>query len=869
MTTCLRVFESVDSNDRPFAEKPNRSRSRKALRLAVSAIALSLSCLAGPSYAAEGDQAASENLLPEVIVTSQFRQQNVQSTPIAITAVNAAMLDARGQTDIAQVARQAPNVTLSPQGQQNGTGLIAFIRGVGQTDFNYALDPGVGIYVDDVYYPTLTGSLLDLLDLDRVEILRGPQGTLAGKNSIGGAIKLFSAKPTGDGGGSGQITVGSYKRIDVRAVADFAITDGLYARIAGVSKNHNGYVTRLDYGCSHPGSGVPTNNVGRENCTLGTEGGQAFTAGRMMVRWEASPDFEINIIGDLTQDHSEVGAGVLTYANGPSATADGRPFLASTLDPTGNTPVPYDSRFVPYGPNCGDPNGCNNPYLSYSTFLDAMAPSQQLPYKPASVPPIQHLTDYGLSGTIDWNLSDAFQLKSITAWRHYDSSWAQDVDGSPIPSQQLLQTLHHHQWSEEVRLNGSLFDNKLEFTTGGFWFEQGGTLHARVDLNYAGIDFIHGPDTTPSSSKAAFLHAEFHVTDKLNITGGIRYTKDKKTYTYFRSNPDGTVPFREADNLYIPGVPACEFFLGAPTAGPTGNGNTPNCLLTGLYNISDTFKGTRTDWRVAADYQWTDTLMTYAQVGTGYKGGGVDPRPFFGPSAGECSALPAGSTAPCNQLGPFNPETLRSYEVGFKTDILDGHVRLNGALFYNQYNNIILTLSECPGPPCAKPVNAGKAHVKGAELEAEIHPTEAFLIDASVSYLDFHYTSTLPSSNVTLDMITPYTPEWKWAIGAQYDVSLGSSGMLTGRIDGSYQSHIFTAAINAPTNQIDGYFLANAKVTWVPDDQKWAISFEVHNLTDKIYYTSIFDSHNAPSGGTISKGIGMPRTWAMTVKRSF
>ena len=111
------------------------------------------------------------------------------------------MLEQRGQTDISQVAAQAPNVTLKPQPQSGGIGLIAFIRGVGQVDFNYALDPGVGVYIDDVYIPTLSSSLLDLMDLDRIEILRGPQGTLAGKNSIGGAIKLFSAKPDGDGTG--------------------------------------------------------------------------------------------------------------------------------------------------------------------------------------------------------------------------------------------------------------------------------------------------------------------------------------------------------------------------------------------------------------------------------------------------------------------------------------------------------------------------------------------------------------------------------------------------------------------------------------------------------------------------------------------
>ncbi len=152
-------------------------------------------------------------------------KRHLQDTPIAITAVNAEMLEARGQTNIAQVAAQAPNVSLRPQPQNGGSGLIAFIRGVGQVDFNYALDPGVGVYIDDVYIPTLSSSLLELMDLDRVEILRGPQGTLAGKNAIGGAIKLFSAKPQGDGSGSLRVGYGSYNELVVRGMADFALTD--------------------------------------------------------------------------------------------------------------------------------------------------------------------------------------------------------------------------------------------------------------------------------------------------------------------------------------------------------------------------------------------------------------------------------------------------------------------------------------------------------------------------------------------------------------------------------------------------------------------------------------------------------------------
>jgi iron complex outermembrane receptor protein len=190
-----------------------QGKNSSAWRVAVSvsaAIAASATAVA-----AENDTA-----LEEIVVTAQFREQNLQDTPIAITAVSGAMLEERGQTNIAQIAAQAPNVSLRPQPQNGGSGLIAFIRGVGQTDFNYAVDPGVGVYIDDVYIPTLSSSLLELMDLERVEILRGPQGTLAGKNSIGGAIKLFSTKPKGDDSGSLRASYGSYNAITLRGHED-------------------------------------------------------------------------------------------------------------------------------------------------------------------------------------------------------------------------------------------------------------------------------------------------------------------------------------------------------------------------------------------------------------------------------------------------------------------------------------------------------------------------------------------------------------------------------------------------------------------------------------------------------------------------
>ncbi|MXO65528.1 TonB-dependent receptor [Altericroceibacterium endophyticum] len=862
-------------------------------RVSVSLIAMS-AFLAMPAQAQEADETAAQTEttqypgVAEIVVTAQFREQNLQDTPLAITAINSELLDARSQTSVAQVAQQAPNVTLAPQGQQNGSGLIAFIRGVGQTDFNFALEPGVGIYVDDVYIPTLTGALLDLMDLDRIEVLRGPQGTLAGRNSLGGAIKLFSTKPQGDGRGSVQLTYGSYERLEARGFADFAVNDKLFARIAAVSKNRNGHVKRLDYALSHPGSDVPSFAVS-DDPLLGTLGGISYAAGRVSLRWVPSDTMEVNISGDYLRDRSEAGASVLLYANNASVTPDGLPWLAKA----DGSPVRYNCQFVPAGRNsCDTLQGYDGRYVSYATFIDAKEATSQAPYKPVVFDPIQHLTNYGVSATIDIELSDTLALKSINAWREYQSEWAHDVDNSPIANQQLYQRLDNEQYSTELRLLGSAFNDALEYTLGGFYFKRDGTLTGRIDLNYAGLDFLHGPDPTPAKNYAVFGNAIVHVTDDFNVTAGLRQSWDEKRYTFFRRNPDLTVP------------ESCAFFGGAPVAGPTAIGNDPNCLLVGLNDVSpEPFKDNRLDWRIAADYRFSPAFMTYAQVSTGYRAGGFNPRPYYGPSAGECSDLPAGVIAPCNQIKKFDPEELTAYEVGFKADLFDRRVRLNGAAFYNDYRNIILTLSACPGSPCLQPNNVGTAEVKGFELETLINPVDGLTLDGTVSYLDFQYTEIGAGTAVSLDMVTPYTPEWKASFGIQYDFENVLGGILSARVDGSYQSHIYTEAINydavvvdtsplgtppatdpfvggvtanagggaldtqVASNRIDGYFIGNARLTWKSEADDWSISLEVQNLFDKYYFTSYYEQFASP--GSISGDPALPRTWAVTVKRDF
>ena len=211
----------------------------------------------------------------------------MQDTPIAITAVNAGHAR-RAQPDQSRADHGADAERFAAsRGLSFGSALVAFIRGIGQTDFNPSVEPGVGIYVDDVYYSTITGNILDLLDLDRVEVLRGPQGTLAGRNAIGGAIKLFTRKPDGSDDMNVSLTKGTFNRTELKGSAGLTLVeDKLFMRVAGIAKSIDGYVSRLDYACQNrlPRPGTPgglPNYTQTFGCELGTEGGQSYTTGRL------------------------------------------------------------------------------------------------------------------------------------------------------------------------------------------------------------------------------------------------------------------------------------------------------------------------------------------------------------------------------------------------------------------------------------------------------------------------------------------------------------------------------------------------------------------------------------------------------------
>lgn len=767
---------------------------------------------ATPAPAAE--EAVSDQ---DIIVTAQFRSQRLQDTPIAITAQTGEMLAQRGITTTTQLVSVAPNVNLTQNPSIFGVSASVFIRGIGQYDNNFAYEPGVGIYLDDVYYGVITGADFALADIDRVEILRGPQGTLSGKNSEGGSIKLYTIKPRGDGSGYIEATYGRFNRIEVRGALDVPIVqDQLALRVSGFSNNRDGYMKRLDFACVHPELAGNIPRMGSSgNCELGTEGGVKNWGARGALRYTPNADIEINIAADRTVDTSDPAAMSLFYAFAPF----GAPTYGGTADGT-----PWDTRFLP-----------NKRYTNYSTYRNTATG-----FDAGST---TFTRSWGVSGDVEWKLGHNISLRSITAYRALKTRAGYDQDGSPIGLATTLIYNTYHQFTQELRLSGD--STLLDWTVGGFYYDAKGLIKNRID---SGATQFITDDPVITTSKSVFGHLVLHPIENLNIIGGIRYTDDRKTYDFNRFGPDGG-----------PALPA-----QAPL----------NDLPLQVYS------GDRVDYRIGVDYRFSPQVMAYAQYSTGYKGGGVNAKPFTP-----------------GQAVTFNPESLDAWEIGLKTDLADRRVQLNLAGFYSKYKDIVLVNAagycvngETPeNSSCvlsALPFNAGSADLKGIELEADIRPVDGLSINASLSYLDFQYKKLAPAAiatGITYDYYPPLTPEWKAAGGIAYKFDMGHLGSLTPRIDIDYQSKTFSDPANEgfypaglPTDDahfaglnpflIPGRTLVNARLTFDSADGLWQAAFAVRNLTNKYYWTNTFAFYYSGTGQQV---VAPPREWSISIRRRF
>jgi iron complex outermembrane receptor protein len=647
----------------------------------------------------------------------------------------------------------------------------------------------------------------------------------------------------------------------LRASTNIPLTDTLFLRLSGVGNHQDGYESVYDFGCANPNftatpligvnatpnpggpptlSGVygtpgtysitPGATRNTNSCELFQEGGTAYAGGRLALRWLPSDKLDVNLVGDLSNTDQQNPAETLIYAGpgpleGNASAGEGALItIPATNTATGAVQnIPYDVSKVPALVS-------SNPYSSYATYC---MPATVAPF---AVPaycsqPRQSIISWGGQLTVDWNINPDLDLKNILAIRGYTSSWSEDNDESPWPVGLGIEGLDHHQFSEELRLNGR-WTSLLDYTVGAFYFRELTVYPAHEDLWYVAptapgvFNFLQN-DPTLAHDKAGYVHTIFHLTSKFDATLGARFTSQDKTYNYVRVNPQG------------------------------GTGGSA-ALVSPLNGTTAYYSHSRWDWRADLAYHFTPEVMTYAQYSTGFKGGGVDPRPFY-----------------VQQAVSFNPETLTTYEVGIKSSWFNNHLRVNLDGYFSQYRDIQLTLGLCGGvagipeafgAPCALPYNAGDAHQKGVELETQAR-VGGFQADATVSYLNFQYTDLNPATGVTLDMVTPWTPQWQGSAGIQYSFPLGGAGSLTARVDGASRSEVWTNAVNGPYNRIGGYTFYNAHLTWEPVKGNWQVLFHAKNFTDKRYWLNVFDLASL-GGGSVGGVPSAPLELALEIKHT-
>jgi iron complex outermembrane receptor protein len=793
---------------------------------------------------AADETAPDQDGLEPVVVTAQRFEQRLQDVPISITVLSAKMLDDQQIETLTDIQKAAPNVLLQDGGSGNGKAAVVFIRDIGQGDYQNTVEPGVAIYLDDEYLATMYGSMMDLVDLERVEVLRGPQGTLFGRNSIGGAIRLITREPQGDGSGDLVVSAGNFGRRDFRGSLDLPlVTDTVFLRLSASSRQRDGYVEQLSFACVHPDLGgiqnsnapllplIATRGGIGSGCQVGSLGGVNVQSARAALRWLPAESLTIDLVADGANDHSGAAAQTLLAINRNAADPANvlSAFNANVAVPLYG--IPYDARFIPGGF-----------YQSYASFdnLAHFGPSRSgfgaVVTGITSSPAADGVRPWGVHSTVEWSIAPSLQLKSITSFRGYSGLFSDDVDTSPLNETFEENVLDHHQFTEEIQLHGVWLDGRMDWTTGLFYFtdynlNRGPVILSALSWFDPQLDFNQN-DTSTSRDDAAYAQDVWHLLPDLSLTAGIRFTRESKSYTFDHTS-------------FEPEVPS----LVPPTRKDLA------------YE--------RTDWRTALDYAWSDRLNSYVSLATGFRGGGFNGRPFD-----------------ASEVTSFLPETLLACEIGLKGEWLDQRLRVTAAAFLSDYRQLqlsILTI-DATGMEYSAPINIGRAQITGGEFELEARPWRDFVLSATLGVNRFVYknlgtavncddvahpvSTPAPGANCTIDgpeigTPPPAFPRTTASVDLGYTLHLPGGSTLSPNLNASFQSALNDDANGAPAGQLPSRTLVDGRLRWVSAHGAWSASLLVTNLLNKEYQIAVRDLSEL--WGMVLGQPGPPRQWALEV----
>ena len=793
----------------------------------------------------------------EIVVTAQKRSENIQNVPISISAFTSAALEAKGITDVTALGKLAPNVTLdagTPFGGSSSV-LSAYIRGIGQNDFAFNLDPGVGVYLDGVYLARSIGANQDLLDVDRIEILKGPQGTLFGRNTIGGAISIVTKKPAKEFGGKFEVTGGRFGRIDTKGIIDIPLGSNLYSSFSFSTKNNDGYQRRIPFpGFAYGAIADNFPSFGTRRSDRG--GGENQWGIRGKLLWEASDKITVTLAGDYLHHYNNGVASSLlkTFANPADPTNIFGPLyngcIAGALPPFAIAGVCNN---IVHGSNIGG-LGATNPSLFFGDQF--IAPSIDTTY--ANGRNFSRLSNYGGTATIDWNLGTA-SLKSISAYRELHWKAAQDDDGSPLTILDSSFETNQKQVSEELQLTGTALSNKLTYLFGLYYFKESGNLHDLVTFS-AGLLQIDGQNLLKTTNYATYTHLNYKITDQISITLGGRYTHENKTFTGLQSDPNGF--FYKLNGYYTPNLASQAALCSAGAAVPSLQGIPPGLFCyPNPANISQVYPvapagGFRQSFnnfspRFGLEFKPNRDLLLYASYSKGYKTGGWTTR--------LTTPQPAGTSAP-----QFNPEHATTFEAGLKSEFFNRRVVLNISAFTTRYNGIQLNFQVGTSPTLQ---NAGNAKISGFEAELTARPVPALTIGANVGYTDAKYTFLSPFvTGVTLASKLPKTPKWKFSLSPQYTIGLGTRGAILISADYTHTTSLFNDTENTPLISRPSTDQLNASITYQAPKDHWSLSVGGTNLTNDRYLNV---GYSNPAAGMEIGTYNRPVEWYATARVKF
>jgi iron complex outermembrane receptor protein len=789
-----------------------------------------------------------EGVLEEVIVTARKREESLQETPVAVTALSGDALRDAGVRNLADLNQIAPNIEVS---SANGTAPLAsiYIRGIGQRNTGPNIDSGVGIYIDEVYIGRPDGALLDIHDMQSVQVLRGPQGTLFGKNTTGGALVFTTNRPVDEFEASVGGRLGNYDRYDGNFMVNVPLAENLWTRLAGSTVNADGWIKNA------------------------FDGEKYMDEDRQNLMWQTRYVPTDALTLDLNLNYAKTKQKMRPQKCRPVPGYQGwQAELFNTL-----AIIPATGRTV--DDFCQDAADAGDATTVISDLKGGYSAKNK-----------------GASLIADWDLNEDLAFKSITAWRYTDAYQDDEIDHTGIPFLHRTQSLHPQgkprktdQYSQEFQLTGNAFDNRLNYVTGLYWFREKTTGETTVNFlgpydpalnNWLFFNTSGRNLDADNDAFAVFTQVEWEWSEQWRTTLGLRYTEEtrkvkRKGYVVVPDTldanggevsevfPDSGLYQKEPDFVYNP------FFELA--VDEQARGSTSDDDITPMASVQ----------YLISDVDGVDAGTIYLTYSKGFLSGGL-------------------SEAVSGDLEKFEPEEVENWELGFKLDLLNSSLRVNGALYYSDYTDRQLTslvIDPVSNSPAPTTVNAAKSTIQGFELETIWYPTEQLQLMFNLTLNDGDIDEFTDNQITIADTPTPgegcsrgdlvflvidscpndrsnenlpRLPEQTYYFAAEYTLET-SFGAVRPRLQYSYKSDIdycFDAAScdSGLWLEEDQHDLS-ARITWISPDETWVGAIYGNNLTDEDYIvggTALVESQ-----GVGGYSVATPTTYGVELKYTF